>query len=305
MFNRQDTTIDARWTGRCLAAAALVLMAVLVLAGCSSGPTVKSSMSAYSWAELSAIATEIHDADNDAEGREIAMEYNLMTSGGKLDNSTKSVTLSDGTVAHVALAGIRHDDRSDGGKAGLTFVFTDAPVAHAMNEDASNDGGWEKSGMRAWLNEDFAGMLPSDLKGALKAVNKKTNSSAYTSPGSVSSTSDKVWLLSLVEIGGSVSPNDIVGGSGIPAATYNAEGKQYQIFADAKVKSGEENDKLVRKFVGENGNGIVMPDEACRWWQRSLSMEWTSGFAATDDEGDPLNAWMTDYELGVVPGFCL
>ena len=305
MFKRQDTTIDARWTGRCLAVAALVLMAILVLAGCSSGTTVKGSMSAYSWSELSKIATEIHDAANDAEGREIAMEYNLMTSGGKLDGSTKSVTLSDGTVAHVALAGIRHDDRSDGGKAGLTFVFTDAPVAHAMNAEASNEGGWEKSEMRTWLNEDFAGMLPSDLKGALKAVNKKTNSLAYTSPGSVSSTSDKVWLPSLVEVGGSVSPGDIVGGSRIPAATYNAEGKQYQIFADAKVKSGEENDKLVRKFVGEDGNGIVVNGEPCRWWQRSLSMEWTSGFAATDEEGDPLNAWMTDYELGVVPGFCL
>ena len=283
-----------------------MLIAVLALAGCSSGTTVKSAMKDYDWTELSSIATEIHDAASDDEGLEIAMEYNLVTSDGKLDSSTKSITLSDGTVANVALADIRHDDLSDGGKAGLTFVFTDAPVAHAMNDDASNEGGWEKSDMRAWLNEDFAGMLPSDLKGALKAVNKKTNNTAYTSPGAVSSTSDKVWLLSLVEIGGSVSPNDInVGGSGIPAATYNAEGTQYKIFADAKVKSGEENDKLVRKFVGDEGNGIVEPGEACRWWQRSLSMTWTSGFAATNDEGDPLDAWITDYELGVVPGFCL
>lgn len=280
-------------------------MALLVLPGCSNGTTEKSSTSAYSWSELSAIATEIHDAVSDAEGREIAMSYNLLNSSGKIDTSTKSVTLSDGTVTHVMLAGIRHDDLASGGKAGLTFVFTDAPVAHAMNDNASNDGGWEKSEMRTWLNEDFADMLPSDLKAAIKAANKKTNSSAYTTPGAVSTTSDKLWLLSLVEIGGSVSPGNIIGGSGIPAATYNAEGKQYQVFSEMKVSGSEDNDKLERKFTGKDGNGIVMPDEPCAWWQRSLSMTWTSGFAAVDAEGNPLNAWITDYELGVVPGFCL
>ncbi len=262
-------------------------------------------MSAYSWQELSNIAAEIHDADSDAEGNEIAAQYNLLNASGKIDTSTKSVTLSDGTVAHVMLAGIRHDDLSSGGKAGLTFVFADAPAAYAMNDDASNDGGWEKSEMRAWLNEDFAGMLPSDLKGAIKAADKKTNSSAYTTPGAVSSTSDKLWLLSLVEIGGSVSPNDIIGGSGIPAATYNAEGKQYQAFSEMKVSGNDDNDKLMRTFTGSDGNGIVMTGEACPWWQRSLSMTWTSGFAAVDADGNPLNAWITDHELGVVPGFCL
>jgi len=262
-------------------------------------------MSAYSWSELSKISTEIHDAATDAEGRDIAIQYNLLSSSGKLDTSSKSVTLSDGSIAHVQLAGIRHDDLASGGKAGLTFVFTEAPIAHEMNDDASNEGGWEKSEMRAWLNDDFADMLPSDLKGAIKAASKKTNSSAYTSPGSVSTTSDKLWLPSLVEIGGSVAPNDVVKGSGIPAATYNAEGKQYQIFSEAKVSGNDENDKLKRAFTGENGSGIVMHGEPCSWWQRSLSMTWTSGFAAVDEEGNPFNAWITDYEIGVVPGFCL
>ena len=297
-------TIDACWTGRRIIAAALVLIAILALAGCSSGSTAKDSMSSYSWPELSKIATEIHDAPSDEAGMEIAAEYNLVISG-KLDTSTKSVALSDGTTAHVMLAGIRQDDLSDGGKAGLTFVFTDAPVAHAMNDIASNDGGWEKSEMRAWLNNDFIGMLPGDLKDAIKKASKKTNSSAYTTPGAVSSTSDKLWLLSYAEICGSIAPNDIIRGSGIPAATYNAEGKQYQVFSDAKVSGNSDNDKLARTFTGKNGNGIVTPGEPCGWWMRSLSMTWTSGFAAVDDAGNPLNAWMTDYELGVVPGFCL
>ena len=261
-------------------------------------------MSDYSWAELSDIAAEIHDADSDEEGVEIAESYHLL-SGGKLDGKTKSITLSDGTKATVMIAGVRQDDLADGGKAGLTFVFADAPIVHAMTEDASNDGGWEKSEMRSWLNGDFADMLPSDLKGVIKAANKKTNSSAYTTPGAVSTTSDKLWLLSYVEIAGSAAPNDLVGGSGIPAETYNAEGKQYQVFSDMKVSGNSENSALQRTFTGKEGTGLVMSGEACPWWQRSLSMTWTSGFGAVDAEGNPLNAWIPDNEIGVVPGFCL
>lgn len=280
-----------------------LVLVPLVLAGCSS-PMGKNSIADYSWAELSAIATEIHDAATDDEGKEIAESYHL-TKDGKLDGTTLTVTLSDGTQSQVMLAGIRADDLADGGKAGLSFVFASAPVVHAMGEDASNDGGWEKSKMRSWLNSDFAGMLPGDLKDVIKSASKKTNNSALTTPGSVSATSDKLWLLSYVEIAGSASPNDLVGGSRIPAETYNAEGTQYQVFSDMKVSGNSENTALARMFVGADGNGLVASGEACPWWQRSLSMTWTSGFGAVDAEGNPLNAWMPDYELGVVPGFCL
>ena len=137
----------------------------------------------------------------------------------------------------------------------------------------------------------------------IKAVNKKTNNSASTTPGSVSSTSDKVWLLSLAEISGSISGASLPSGCSYPADTYSAEGKQYQVFSDMKVSGDSDNSELVRTFTGSSGNGIVMSDEACPWWQRSLSMTWTAGFAAVDAQGNPMNAWMTDHDIGVVPGF--
>lgn len=282
--------------------AAVLAFAMFTLSGC--GTMEKSSVSDYSWDELSAIAAEIHDAASDEEGMAIAESYHL-TSGGKLDGKTKKLTLSDGTEANVMIAGFRVDDLADGGKSGISFVFADAPVAHAMSEDASNEGGWEKSEMRSWLNGSFADMLPSDLKGVIKSASKKTNSSAYTTPGAVSTTSDKLWLPSYVEIAGSPSPNDLVGGSRIPAETYAAEGKQYQVFSDMKVSGNGENSALERKFTGKEGNGLVVAGEACPWWQRSLSMTWTSGFGAVDAEGNPLNAWIADYDIGVAPGFCL
>ena len=298
----------ARYILLCAFAAALVAI-VLSLAGC--GTTEQASVDKYSWSELSEIAAEISEADSDEDGIEIAQSYSLVGSNGKPDGKTKSVTLSDGTQASVYIVGVRQDDLASGGKkAGLTFMFADAPAVHAMNPDASNEGGWEKSEMRSWLNEDFLDMLPSDLKGVVAAASKKTNSSGLTSPGSVSTTSDKLWLPSLVELSGSVSPNSLVGGtsgSGIPAGTYDAEGKQYQLFAAEGASAGDGNDVLQRVFTGDDseGSGIVVSGEASPWWQRSLSTTWTAGFEAVDADGDPQNAWMTDYALGVAPGFCL
>ena len=307
VFNAQQKTSAIRNAFPIAAAMALFAVVVsLALSGCG-GAAQKDSFSAYSWSELSAISKEISEATSDSEGIDIAIGYHLLDSGGKLDGKTKSVTLSDGTEAHVMIAGVRQDDLADGGKAGLTLVFADAPAVHAMNSESSNEGGWEKSEMRSWLNDEFLGMLPSDLKGAIKAASKKTDNSASTTPGAVSSTSDKLWLLSLTEIIGSVPPNDLVGGSGIPAETYNAEGKQYKLFADKKVAAGDANSALERKFVGDDseGSGIVVTGEASPWWQRSLSTTWTAGFESTTADGDPLNAWIADYALGVSPGFCL
>ena len=164
VFNRNASIPIARWTSWFAVVAVLTALFLLAFTGCSSGGPVKESVDKYSWAELSQIATEIHDAASDEEGLEIAIENHLLDSSGKCDGKTISVTLSNGVVAHVALVGVRADDLADGGKAGLTFMFVDAPAIAAMSEDASNDGGWEKSAMRSWLNSDFADMLPSDLR---------------------------------------------------------------------------------------------------------------------------------------------
>ncbi|MBQ9004007.1 MAG: hypothetical protein IJ087_19350 [Eggerthellaceae bacterium] len=305
MFKAHRNT-SACWNAPVILAIAVVVAVLVSLSGCGT-TTEKSSFDAYSWDELSKISKEISSADSDEEGEEIAKSYHLLDSSGKLDGKAKSVALSDGTKASVLIAGIRQDDLASGGKAGITCMFADAPAAHAMNADSSNEGGWEKSEMRSWLNGEFEGMLPSDLKAVIVAANKKTNSSAYTSPGAVSTTADNLWLPSLVELSGSVAADATLRGSGIPAGTYNAEGKQYQLFAEKGVSAGEENSVLVRVFVGDDSldSGLVVKGEACPCWERSLSTTWTSGFEATDADGDPLNAWITDYQLGVAPGFCL
>ncbi len=291
--------------GLLVSAIIMIALALAVMTGCS-GASVKSSFSDYSWSELAKISAEISAADSDLDGMEIAQSYHLVSSSGKLDMSkTKSVQLSDGTSAKVTIAGFRQDTKSDGKKAGISFVFTDVVATEGMNHSATNTGGWEKSEMREWLNADFIGMLPSDLKSSIATVKKSTNCGNDGSPGAVVSTNDKVWLLSVSEVSGDLSASSMPAHGKYSPDNFNAEGKQYQVFKDSSVKGGESDSKLERKCVVDTESGIVKKDELSPWWLRSLSMDWTAGFSAVADDGSPYGSWFPDYELGVCPGFSI
>ena len=288
-----------------IAAMVAAALALCLLAGFSDASPVKKDVNSYSWSELSAISQEISEAENDDEGREIAQKYHIVNSSGKIDGSqTKSITLSDGTQTKAIVAGIRADSTGKG-KAGITFVFADAVAVQNMNETASNTDGWAKSGMRTWLNEEFEDKLPSDLKKALLSVNKKTNTEADSNPGNITSTSDKLWLPSVIEVSGSVSKNNMPAHGKYSADVYNAEGSQYELFKNKGIVVGEGNDSLVRKCLVDTDSGLVKQGEPSVWWLRSLSMDWNAGFAAVTAEGDPYSSWFSDYALGVVPGFCV
>lgn len=288
-------------------AVAVCVIAVVVFAALSGGGStkVKNSLNDYSWAELSAISSELSEAANESEARDIASGYNLLNSSGKLDGTqTKKLTV-DGKSTTAILVGIYADSKSDGSKAGLTFMLGDAVCGYEMYSSAGNEGGWSDSEMRSWLASDFTSMLPSDLKGLLVSVNKKTNSSASNDPGSISSTSDKIWLPSVVELGGSLNGMGMSSESSYTASTFNMEGAQYEAFKNMKVSSNSENSALVRKYLGSESAGVLTGGEPCRWWTRSLSMNWTAGFTCVSEIGETNEGWFSDYELGVVPGFCL
>lgn len=257
-------------------------------------PEVRATVNDYSWSELSQISALIAQAPTDADGLDIAARYNLCAADGTLDGSqTKTVALADGTEAAVQVAGFRHDDRADGqGKAGITFVFTEAVAARAYNENNSNAGGWDQSELRTWVNTSLVSQLPSELQSALLAVSKATNNAGYASdPTAVSTTSDQLWLLSLAEVGGTQDPT-----SGSSAVVYNAEGSRYQLFSDAEA-AGTLDALLVRGQVGETG--------ALSWWMRSPYPNDDYCAMSVNDDGSLTYYRGTYRELGVVPGFCL
>ena len=163
--------------------AAIVAIVVVAVIGVNvlGGVPVKDSTEAYTWDELSRISDEIGKASDESAAVEIAKKYNLTTKDGKLDGTqTKSVTLTDGTRTAVQIAGFAHDEKTDGGKAGITFIFKDCIGEHDMNSSNTNAGGWERSQMRSYLSSEGLNLLPADLKENVVEVSKLTNNVCET-----------------------------------------------------------------------------------------------------------------------------
>lgn len=307
-----------------VAAIAAIAIALFSLSGCGSSNTKASDRSGssssssaepvstksvddYSWEELSEISEEISKEATEEDAIEVAKKYNLVNSDGELDGTqTKTVQLTDGATATVQIAGFLHDDKTDGGKAGITFIFKDAIAEHDMNPKRnlsggpgrasaiarSNAGGWEGSAMRAWLSTEGLSMLPPDLADRIVAVDKKTNNVGETADvSSVTTTSDKFWLFSRTEV------------YGVDKDSYNyeicsAEGAEYKLFRDCNVGLNRDYQFLE--------DGFNVPESMGYWWLRSPNP--SSGLyfycVCSRDSG----SWIdTEAHLsrGVIPGFCI
>ena len=262
---------------------------------------VQTSLSSYSWDDLSKIAKKIEKAGSADAAKKVAEQYNILNGDGSVSTSTKQLKCSDGTTANVRVAGVYHDDLADGsGKAGITFMTSQIFATHAMNGVESNSGGWQGCSMRTWLASSVLPTLPSDLQGVIVPVSKLTNNvGKTTSTSSVTKTSDKLWLLSEREVAGTVSwtwDSDPTNSS-LYNAVINAEGAQYQVFSSKSINNEEANASLV--LTDSSGSAVA-------WCLRSPSPSVSGHFRHVSTEGDPSS---TGYEnldpYGVVFGFCL
>lgn len=255
--------------------------------------TVKSAVEAYTWDELAQISDEIGAAGDEAAAIEVAKKYNLCTPEGKLDGTqVKLVTLTNNMTVPVQIVGFAHDDKTAGGKAGITFMFGDAIAEAPMNQTDTNAGGWEASQMRAYLNGDGMALLPEDLKKVVAPVDKLTNNVGETQDVSaVTTTSDSLWLLSAAELCGSIDWYSDPSYN----AVLNAEGFEYQLFRDTAVDSSNANDILVKNYQ----NSPIF------WWERSPNPYYSDIFQLVNSFGHPSNYVYASSSRGVVPGFCL
>lgn len=255
--------------------------------------TVKSAVEAYTWDELSQISDEIGAAGDEAAAIEVAKKYNLCTPEGKLDGTqVKLVTLTNNMTVPVQIVGFAHDDKTAGGKAGITFIFGECIGEMPMNAEMTNAGGWEASQMRAYLNGDGMALLPEDLKKVVAPVDKLTNNAGETQDVSaVTTTSDSLWLPSFAELVGWL-PDD----ASSDAPVFNAEGSQYKLYRDTNVVwENIENPILVKNYQNS-------PDG---WWERSPDPIYSDYFRGVDSDGYPIYGGLASFSYGVVPGFCL
>lgn len=188
----------------------------------------------------------------------------------------KNITVN-GVTYPVQIIGFDHDTltTADGSrtKAGITFQLVDCMnTTYPMNSSNTNVGGWKNSVMRTSTMATLLNQLSSDLKNVLKFVNKV--SSAGNNSSGLETVSDKLFLLSEIEVFGSTT------------YSYAGEGRQYEYYS-----AGNSTIKKV------NGS-------ADYWWERSPRSGNTSHCCYVSSSGN------ADYNLaggsrGVSFGFCV
>lgn len=193
---------------------------------------------------------------------------------------TKDEVIAGETLT-FAIMGKNMDDLADGsGKAGLTFGMTQLMAStRQMNSSNTNSGSFAVSAMYSWLNTTIYPNLPTELKDAIKAVNKKTASGGGSSSASSIRTDPMyLWLFAEIEVFGTTT------------YSYEGEGTQYPYFVTASER--------IKKL--SNGSGA-----ASYWWERSPHRNDSRSFCSVNISGIASCTGASSSFAGISFGFCV
>lgn len=179
-----------------------------------------------------------------------AVGWDIIDSVSKSGNAASIWSVGDkktvninGTNYKVQIIGFDHDTKTSGGKAGITFQLAGRMNdAAQMNSSDTNSGGWTSCTMRTSVLNSIFSSLPADLQKVIKAVNKLT--SAGSRSATINTTSDKLFLLSEVEIFGSTTNSK------------PGEGSQYAYYAAGNSKANSDWDWWERSPCGGNSTSF-------------------------------------------------
>ena len=209
-------------------------------------------------------------ADNDWSDIIAACHSGSVPSTWVVGNS-KTMTIN-GASYQVDIIGKNHDTYAAGGTAPLTFQLHDCYAdKKAMNSSKTNSGGWKNSEMRTTHLPAILALMPTEVQNGIREVSKKASVGGASS--TIETVSDKLFLLSEVEIFGSTS--------------YSAagEGTQYDYY-----KAG--NSKVKKR----NGS-------ATGWWERSPRASSSAAFCLVDRNGSASH-FTANVTNSVTFGFC-
>ena len=191
----------------------------------------------------------------------------------------KTITLTTGESVTLVIMGFDHDNKTGGGKAGITFGMKNLlSTTYKMNATDTNTGGWDQSQMRTETMATLLSQLPTDLRNVIKAVDKKATAGAQST--TITTSSDKLWLFSEKEIDDTTSSG------------YADEGVQYEYWRT--VKDGKVNADRVKT---RNGSANL-------WWLRSPYVSDTVNFRYVGVNGY-VGSGVAGYAGGVCFGFCV
>lgn len=188
--------------------------------------------------------------------------------------SQKIMTIN-GTDYVIDIIGKNHDDYADGsGKAPLTFQMHDCYKATYQIHNAINQNiGWNACDMRNTHLPIILALMPIEVQNGIKEVTKYAGGTMYAG---ASASTDKLFLLSTIEVAGE---------NGLQYAT-TGEGTQYDYY-----KAGNSSIKM---FDGS----------ARAWWTRSRNATSDSYWCVINAAGQA--RYMSEHTTmhGVAFAFC-
>ena len=125
--------------------------------------------------------------------------------------------------------------------------------------------------MRSTSLPAILALMPSEVRAGIKEVNKLTSAGSQSS--TINTTADKLFLLSEVEVFGSITYSE------------SGEGTQYAYYAAGNSK--------VKNYDGS----------AYTWWERSPYGSSSTGFCLVDSYGTAYY-YLASAAYGVAFGFC-
>ena len=219
-----------------------------------------------------------------------------MTAGISLNGTVGALTFNNKTY-YAFILGFNHNSGVEGGNsihfqfgktsAGVDIAFVDrnylksgSSAGFRMNTSNTNSGGWNGSYMRKTICPAFLAAMPTAWQNVIAACTKYSDNTGGGSNTAsyVTTTSDKIWLLSEFEVQGTRSYAN--------SAEQNYQ-KQYDYY-----KNG--NSKVKYKHnVSTN---------VCAWWLRSVFAADSGSFCYVSLDGSA-RTYDASSSRGFAPGF--
>lgn len=202
--------------------------------------------------------------------------------------------LSYNNTVYAFILGFNHNSSVEGGNsihfqfgktaAGVDIAFVNSygstGTGFCMNTSNTNSGGWNNSYMRKTICPAFLAALPTAWRNIIAACTKYSDNTGGGSNTAsyVTATSDKIWLLSEMEVQGTRSYAN--------SAEANYQ-KQYDYY-----KNG--NSKVKYQHTATTS--------ACGWWLRSVRAS-SAGHFCYVGAGGSANGYGAYSSYGFAPGF--
>lgn len=202
--------------------------------------------------------------------------------------------LSYNNTVYAFILGFNHNSSVEGGNsihfqfgktaAGVDIAFVNSygstSTGFCMNTSNTNSGGWNNSYMRKTICPAFLAALPKAWQNIIAACTKYSDNTGGGSNTAsyVTATSDKIWLLSEMEVQGTRSYAN--------SAEANYQ-KQYDYYRNG-------NSKVKYQHTATTS--------ACYWWLRSVYASTTNYFCDVYTDGSA-NYYGAYCSYGFAPGF--